>query len=608
MKAFLLAGVLSAVAFANQGTLNALIGDVKASIKRGGEPNFAPLNKYLDDLEAHSRAYGSFALKYGPGPEKLYTRRLGFLDGTKTSRPDALTTFRVGSITKTFTAVLAMLAVERNLLRLEDTLEKFLPSSGIRFADKITIQQMLTMQCGLGDYLAAKDFDMFQPGGHSLQNIVDAINSQQDGQADPDTITRGKYSNSAYYLLGAILEQAYGGKAYADILKNEIFDPLGMVRSSLYGSAPTAEKNEVASFTLSLTDEDVTFVPNTRYTLSTTSWSAGGIQSTAEELVSFAEQVFVHHKIITKASVRRMLQWGPMADGSSYGMGLFPLPWNNSFGHNGAVDDFHSMWSLWPAKDGEGIDPVDGGDDHIVAVYCANAVGARSEMVLDAMVKTAAQLPFSAPDLAVLDNESYYGNFSGTYAATTSSSNSKNQEEGGGNGKRMVVGVNRYNKTIAPQKSQALWIREEEDESTKQLLTYYDARQSAGQYTLQLASFVTFSMESGNGPQQMSINTPDGQELIFHKISPEPNPEDKEESPATRYVVYIFVAIGAAAALAAIGLAIKRMQRGKVGLEPRGDDLPLFGEHPSRERPTNVDPASTSCQYAVADSPNKITV
>ena len=108
--------------------------------------NSAKLDSLFSLLEEKNKFMGSIAL-YKEG-HLLYSNAVGQVDGTNDRKPDRNTDYRIGSITKTFTSVLILQAVEKGKLRLEDTLSKWYPQ--VKNAGRITIRQMLTHQSGIG--------------------------------------------------------------------------------------------------------------------------------------------------------------------------------------------------------------------------------------------------------------------------------------------------------------------------------------------------------------------------------------------------------------------------------------------------------------------------
>ena len=112
----------------------------------------AKLDAYFNTLFEHNRFMGSVAI--ARGGELIYSKSVGFADVEEGIKIDENTKFRIGSITKTFTAVLVLKAVEENRLTLCQTIDKWFPEIGN--ADKITIEHLLRHRSGLYEFLTGE--------------------------------------------------------------------------------------------------------------------------------------------------------------------------------------------------------------------------------------------------------------------------------------------------------------------------------------------------------------------------------------------------------------------------------------------------------------------
>ena len=144
-------------------------------------------------------------------------------------QPDMV--FRLASITKQFTATAIMLLVERGKLALSDPIEKFFPDYPTQ-GHVITVEHLLTHTSGIRSYT---DIPGWMTGriktDMKVAELVDAFKNEPM-QFAPGT--RYSYNNSAYVLLGALVEKV-SGQSYGAFVTEHIFKPLGMT-SSFYGS------------------------------------------------------------------------------------------------------------------------------------------------------------------------------------------------------------------------------------------------------------------------------------------------------------------------------------------------------------------------------------
>ncbi|MEM8931237.1 MAG: serine hydrolase domain-containing protein, partial [Acidobacteriota bacterium] len=132
--------------------------------------------------------------------------------------------FRIGSVTKQFTAVGILMLIEDGKLRLDQTLAEALPDYPGEHATQVTIEHLLTHTSGIPSYTDDADFWPNARDDHSHDEMF-AYFADDALQFDPGSAW--KYNNSGYYLLGAIIETA-SGTSYGDFLRQRIFRPLGM--------------------------------------------------------------------------------------------------------------------------------------------------------------------------------------------------------------------------------------------------------------------------------------------------------------------------------------------------------------------------------------------
>ena len=197
------------------------------------------------------------------------------------NRPD--TKFNIGSINKTFTQTAIGQLAEKGKLSLDDTIRKHLPDSTLAGADRITIQQLLTMSSGLGDFFG-ETFDATPKSRiRTLQDYLRLFAS------DPllfEPGTSRRYSNAGYVVLGLIIEKV-SGKSYYDTVRESIYGPAGMTSTDSYMQDAVVPNRAVG-----YTSEDDNGKPLSEarvnvYALPARGSSAGGGYSTAEDMLRF---------------------------------------------------------------------------------------------------------------------------------------------------------------------------------------------------------------------------------------------------------------------------------------------------------------------------------
>src|SRR6185295_2809094 len=148
-----------------------------------------------------------------------YTRVIGYsqINGTEKKPLSAASRFRIGSITKMFTAVMILQLVEDGKLKLSDTLDKFFPQ--VPNARKITIAQILAHRSGIPNSRPASKTNAI------TKDEMLAIISRGTPDFEPDT--KHSYSNSGFFILGLVVEKV-AAKSYAEALDQKVASRIGL--------------------------------------------------------------------------------------------------------------------------------------------------------------------------------------------------------------------------------------------------------------------------------------------------------------------------------------------------------------------------------------------
>ncbi|MFF8694123.1 serine hydrolase domain-containing protein [Streptomyces sp. NPDC015144] len=249
--------------------------------------------------------------------------------------PDGDTQFRIGSLTKTFTAVLVLRLRDEGLLNLDDPLEKHLPGTDV---GDITVHQLLGHSAGLA---AESPGPWWERTPGALRPELPDVLGEQTRMHVPGH--RFHYSNPGYTLLGSLVEQVRG-MSWEQALRNEILEPLGMHRTSLQPEAPHAGGWAVhpwADVMLPEPAEDLGLMA-----------PAGQLWSTTNDLLRFAAFLMEgDDRVLCADSVEEMRKpsapTGPGDWQSGYGLGLQLARDGDRtlFGHTGSLPGF--LATLW---------------------------------------------------------------------------------------------------------------------------------------------------------------------------------------------------------------------------------------------------------------------
>ena len=166
------------------------------------------------------------------GDELLFDKSYGMAN-LEWSVPNTSTTkFRIGSLTKQFTAAAILLLEERGKLRTEDPIKKYMADAPSAW-DKVTVFNVLTHTGGIPSFTSFPDYAQKSLSPMTAGQLVDWF---KDRPLDFEPGTKFSYSNSDYVLLGYLIEKL-SGQTYETFLKQNIFTPLGMTDSGYDSNA-----------------------------------------------------------------------------------------------------------------------------------------------------------------------------------------------------------------------------------------------------------------------------------------------------------------------------------------------------------------------------------
>jgi CubicO group peptidase (beta-lactamase class C family) len=251
--------------------------------------------------------------------------------------------FRIGSITKQFTAVSILQLMEQGKLNLQDDITRFIPdypTSGY----KITIEHLLAHTSGIQSYTSMEDYMQRITLDMKPAEMIEYFKNQPMKFAPG---TEWEYSNSNYFLLGYIIEKI-SGKTYAEYIEENFFKPLGMI-NSLYGSDTKIIKKRANGYAIGENGFE-----NAKPLSMTQPYAAGSIQSTVEDLFKW-HQAIHSYKLIKKESLDKAFTKYKLADGEEtdygYGWGLGFVQGSPTIDHGGGINGFGTMAIYLPEED-----------------------------------------------------------------------------------------------------------------------------------------------------------------------------------------------------------------------------------------------------------------
>jgi CubicO group peptidase (beta-lactamase class C family) len=238
------------------------------------------LDKYLEDTVRADEFSGAVILAKDGKPVFQKAYGLASKEFNVPNRTD--TKFNLGSINKIFTRVAIAQLVEKGKLSFDDPIIKHLPDYPNRqAAEKVTLQHLLRMSSGIGDFFGDK-FDAMAKDRLRKNNDFLPLFAADPLAFEPGT--KRQYSNGGYIVLGAIIEKV-SGQDYYDYVREHIFKPAGMENTDSY-EADAVVQNLAAGYTREGAGGRGRI--NNVYTRPARGSSAGGGYSTAEDLLKFA--------------------------------------------------------------------------------------------------------------------------------------------------------------------------------------------------------------------------------------------------------------------------------------------------------------------------------
>jgi D-alanyl-D-alanine carboxypeptidase len=329
--------------------------------------NKPKLDSLFDVLAANDKAMGSIVL--AKNGAVVYSKAVGYSFISETSKIPATdkTNYRIGSITKMFTATMIFQLVEEKKLTLATNLSAFYPT--VRNSEKISIGHMLGHRSGLHSFTDDSTYMTWMTEPRTEKQMVELI-SKYPPDFEPDGKTA--YSNSNFLLLGYILEKITM-QSYSANLKNRITAKVGMP-GTYYGGKGDPKKGEALSYRFLNGWQPA---PETDMSIP---GGAGALLSTPADLAKFIEALFAG-KLVSDVSLKQM-----KTITGGMGMGMFQVPFHSKsgFGHNGMIDGSASNLFYFP-------------DDGLALAYCSNGVMYGVNDIMIGVLSIYFNMPYTVP-------------------------------------------------------------------------------------------------------------------------------------------------------------------------------------------------------------------
>jgi len=281
--------------------------------------------------------------------------------------------FLIGSVTKQFTAVALLKLQEEGKLSLDDKLSKYYPA--FPNADSVTLKQMLHHTSGISNYTADASFMQWEGAQNRTTDDWIAQFARLPKTQDFPPGTAWNYSNTAYFILGGIVEKV-SGKPLATVLHDRFFGPLGLKHTAL-----DDESQIVPGRVAGYDGTGLKQFHNADFLSMTIPGGAGAMRSSADDLAHWNAALF-GGKILKPASFQAMITPGKLNNGKNSSTGMPPRPDDKNkgsyeygyalsivdvdghqrIGHGGGIPGFNSSLNQFP-------------QDHVTVAVIANSIG-----------------------------------------------------------------------------------------------------------------------------------------------------------------------------------------------------------------------------------------
>ena len=289
------------------------------------------------------------------------------------------TKFRLGSITKQFTAASILLLEERGTLSIDERVKTYLPDIPASW-ERITVRNLLTHTGGIPNFTALPTYREMQVSPTSPDKIMAMVT---DRPLDFEAGEKMSYSNSGYVVLGAIIEKLTGG-SYADFIQKNLFEPLGMTDSG-YDSNTAIIQRRASGYMPSQKGP-----VNAGYIHMSVPHAAGALYSTTLDLLKWERALFAG-KVVNAASLQKMTT--PFKNDYAFGLVVHTTNGRRVIEHDGGIDGFNTHMAYYP-------------DSKVVVIVLGNvngaapgAIGGKLELLAhgDPVIETADRREITLP-------------------------------------------------------------------------------------------------------------------------------------------------------------------------------------------------------------------
>jgi D-alanyl-D-alanine carboxypeptidase len=296
--------------------------------------NSKKLDSLFNSIESNNQGMGMISIFQKD--KQVYEKSIGYTNIKTKKRANEETKYRIGSISKTYTAVIILQMIEEGKLSLNTYLSDFFPQ--IPNANKITIEDLLRHQSGLFNITRAEDLRSWITKKQKREQMLTRFVKYAVDFQPKEKIS---YSNTNFILLSYIAEEV-DKSSFSTIVKKRIIKRLQLKRTH-FGKPIRARKNEALPYYF----ENEKWNPVTIETHLSAPMGAGGIIASANDVVQFYKSIF-NTKLFSEASLKEMID---TSKGMGLGISSLSFKGLEVYDHDGDIDGFSSFALHIPKKD-----------------------------------------------------------------------------------------------------------------------------------------------------------------------------------------------------------------------------------------------------------------
>jgi len=293
----------------------------------------------INKMMNHYNDYGQFngSILVTDGEKVIFKKGYGLanMEWNIPNKPN--TVFRLGSITKQFTSMIIMQLFEEGKIQLDDNIINYLPDYRNDTGQKVTIHHLLTHTSGIPNYTSRPNF--FEDLSHNSYTVDEFVKLFCSDGLEFEPGSKYSYSNSGYFLLGAIIE-SITGKTYETVLQEKILDPLNM-KNTGYDHHETIIANRATGY-----EKTPNVYIKSKYINMSVAYTAGAMYSTVGDLYLWIQALYTEDLLSDKY---KDIMFKPFLNNYAYGWRVRKILLAESedslqvISHGGGINGFNTL-------------------------------------------------------------------------------------------------------------------------------------------------------------------------------------------------------------------------------------------------------------------------